>query len=263
MPKRSLGQNFLINTHIVDNIIHFSGLRQNETVLEIGPGKGALTKKLAETAGRVVAIEKDNVLAEDLRLYFREHRNVEIIGADILESDMKSIVPAGALMIANLPYNISTVIITGLLNFPSHFSSITVMVQKEVGERICARPGSKAYSALSVLMASCFNTVPGPVIGPGNFFPRPKVDSILIRLTPKDDPLSPEILASLKQVVFCTFNSRRKMLRNSLSNLPGMNPDALSALEKTSGIDFSRRPQDLDLLEFIKLTQLYVETVVR
>ncbi|HEY9160900.1 MAG TPA: 16S rRNA (adenine(1518)-N(6)/adenine(1519)-N(6))-dimethyltransferase RsmA [Desulfomonilia bacterium] len=263
MPKRSLGQNFLINTHIVDNIIHFSGLRINETVLEIGPGKGALTKKLAETAGRVVAIEKDNALAEDLKLGFKNHRNVEIIGADILESDMKSIVPKGALMIANLPYNIATVIITSLLNFPSHFSSITVMVQKEVGERICARPGTKPYSALSVLMASCFDTVTGPVIGPDNFFPRPKVDSILIRLIPKDDPITPETLAPLKKVVFHTFNSRRKMLRNSLSNLPGMTPETLNNIEKKTGIDFSRRPQDLDLLEFIQLTRLYVETVVR
>jgi 16S rRNA (adenine1518-N6/adenine1519-N6)-dimethyltransferase len=263
MPKRSLGQNFLINPNIIDKIIHFSGLNHGETVLEIGPGKGALTKRLAGIAGRVVAIEKDSTLAEDLKLYFRDHPNVEIIGADILESDMKSIVPAGSSMIANLPYNIATVIITGLLNFPSHFSSITVMVQKEVGERISAKTGAKAYSALSVLMASCFDSVLGPVVGPGNFFPKPGVDSILLKLVPKDDRLSPEILASLKQVVFCTFNSRRKMLRNSLSNLPGMTPESLSVLEKMSGIDFSRRPQELELEEFIKLTSSYTETVVR
>jgi 16S rRNA (adenine1518-N6/adenine1519-N6)-dimethyltransferase len=263
MPKRSLGQNFLINTYIIDNIIQFSGLKQGETVLEIGPGKGALTKKLAEIAGKVVAIEKDNDLAEDLKVHFKRQPNIEVVNADILESDMTSIVQAGSLMVANLPYNIATVIITGLLNFPSHFSSITVMVQKEVGERICAKPGSRSYSALSVLMASCFNTSLGPVVGPGNFFPKPKVDSILIRLLPKDDPLSPETLITLKQVIYCTFNSRRKMLRNSLSNLPGMTPETLSVLEKTSGIDFSRRPQELGLLEFIKLTRSYVETVVR
>jgi 16S rRNA (adenine1518-N6/adenine1519-N6)-dimethyltransferase len=263
MPKRSLGQNFLINARITDDIIRFSGLKYGETVLEIGPGKGALTERLAAIAGRVVAIEKDDSLAEDLKFNFKGNPNIEVQNADILDCDMKSIIPAGSVMIANLPYNIATVIITGLLNFPSHLSSITVMVQKEVGQRICARPGAKAYSALSVLMASCFDTVPGPVIGPGNFFPRPKVDSILIRLVPKDDPLSPEILVSLKQVVFVAFNSRRKMLRNSLLNLPGMSPEALSALEKMSGIDFSRRPQELDLSEFVKLTRSYIETVVR
>ena len=263
MPKRSLGQNFLINTQIIDKIIQFSGLKQGETVLEIGPGKGALTKKLSDIAGRVVAVEKDNDLAESLKAHFRGIPCIEVKNADILECDMASIVPAGSCLIANLPYNIATVIITSLLNFPSHFSSATVMVQKEVGERICAEPGSKPYSALSVLMASCFYASLGPVVEPGNFFPKPKVDSILIRLLPKNDPASPEILAVLKQVIFCSFNSRRKMLRNSLSNLPEMTAEMLPALAKSSGIDFSRRPQELDLLEFLKLTRSYVETVVR
>jgi len=263
MPKRSLGQNFLINTHVIDKIILFSGLKHGETVLEIGPGKGALTKKLSDIAGRVVAVEKDNELAEDLKGHFRDKPNIEVANADILDCDMTFLVPAGSLMIANLPYNIATVIITSLLNFPGHFSSITVMVQKEVGERICAEPGSKPYSALSVLMASCFDAFAGPVVGPGNFFPKPKVDSILIRLLPKNDPLSPEIMSALKQVVFCTFNSRRKMLRNSLSNLPEITPEILLCLEKSSGVDFSRRPQELGLWEFVKLTRSYVENTVR
>jgi 16S rRNA (adenine1518-N6/adenine1519-N6)-dimethyltransferase len=137
------------------------------------------------------------------------------------------------------------------------------MVQKEVGERICAKPGSKSYSALSVLMSSCFDASPGPVVEPGNFIPKPKVDSILIRLLPKNDPVSPEILAVLKQVIFCAFNARRKMLRNSLSNLPEMTPESMPALEESSGIDFSRRPQELDLWEFLILTRSYVETVAR
>jgi 16S rRNA (adenine1518-N6/adenine1519-N6)-dimethyltransferase len=263
MPKRSLGQNFLINTHIIDKIIQFSGLKHGETVLEIGPGKGALTKKLVEIAGRVVAVEKDNELAESLKAHFRGIQGIEVMNADILECDMASIVPAGSCLIANLPYNIATVIITSLLNFSSHFSSITVMVQKEVGERICAKPGSKPYSAFSVLVSSCFDAVAGPVVGPGNFFPKPKVDSIFIRLLPKKDTVSPETLALLKKVVFCTFNSRRKMLRNSLSNLPDFTPDMLPALEKSSGIDFTRRPQELDLSEFQKLTRSYVETIAR
>ncbi len=263
MPKRSLGQNFLINTHIIDKIIQFSGLKDGETVLEIGPGKGALTKKLAEIAGRVVAVEKDNNLAESLNAQFNGIPCIEVKNADILDCDMVTIVPAGSLLIANLPYNIATVIITSLLNFPKHFSLITVMVQKEVGERICAEPGSKSYSALSVLMSSCFNATLGPVVEPGNFFPKPKVDSILIRLLPKYDPASPEILAVLKQVIFCAFNFRRKMLRNSLLNLPEMTPEMLPAFEKSSGIDFSRRPQELGLSEFINLTRSYVETVVR
>ncbi len=176
---------------------------------------------------------------------------------------MTSIVPAGSHLIANLPYNIATVIITNLLNFPGHFSSITVMVQKEVGERICAKPGTKFYSALSVLMASCFDAFAGPIVKPGNFFPKPKVDSILIKLLPKNDPLPPRILAVLKQVVFCTFNSRRKMLRNSLLNLPEITPGTLLFLEKSSGIDFSRRPQELGIQEFIKLTRTYVENILR
>jgi 16S rRNA (adenine1518-N6/adenine1519-N6)-dimethyltransferase len=263
MPKRSLGQNFLINAHITDSIIQFSGLKHGETVLEIGPGRGALTKKLAETAGRVVAVEKDNGLAESLKAYFTGIEGVELINADILERDMRLIAPAGSLLIANLPYNIATVIIISLLNIPTHFSSATVMVQKEVGERICAEPGTKSYSALSVLVSSCFDSIAGPVVGPDNFFPKPRVDSILIRLLPKIDPVSPEILAVLKKVVFCAFNSRRKMLRNSLSNLVEITPETLQLLEKSSGIDFTRRPQELGLSEFINLTRSYMEIVAR
>ena len=103
MPKRSLGQNFLINTQIIDEIIQFSGLKDGETVLEIGPGKGALTKKLAEIAGRVVAVEKDNNLAESLKAQFNGIPCIEVKNADILDCDMVSIVPAGSLLIANLP----------------------------------------------------------------------------------------------------------------------------------------------------------------
>lgn len=263
MPKRSLGQNFLVNGDLPESIISFSGLKKGDTVLEIGPGKGALTMKLAKTAGRIVAIEKDDALARDLARRFNGSPLIEIRNADILECDIRHLVPAGSHIIANLPYNIATAIITGLFDFPSHFSAVTVMVQKEVGERICARVGSKEYSALSVLVASCFDAGFGFIVGPENFFPRPKVDSAVIRLKPRNDTPSQENLSALKQVVFRTFSSRRKMLRNSLSNLPGMSTGILSSIEESSGIDFSRRPQELNLSDFLRLTGLYVESVAR
>jgi len=262
-PKRSLGQNFLINPGIIDKIIAFSGLKQGDTVLEIGPGKGAMTHKLASIAGHVVAVEKDDELAGFLQDNFTGNSKVSVINDDILNIPMEGVVPHNALLIANLPYNIATVIISNLLKIPLHFTSITIMVQKEVGERICARPGTKAYSAMSVLVAACFNAEPGFIVGPGNFSPAPKVDSLVIKLIPKPDAVSIKEIAALRSVVFSAFNARRKMLRNSLFNISGMTAQGLAALESSSGINFSRRPQELGVGEFLKLARLLEENRVR
>jgi 16S rRNA (adenine1518-N6/adenine1519-N6)-dimethyltransferase len=262
-PKQSLGQNFLINPHIIDKIISFSGLEHGETVLEIGPGRGAMTDRLAAVAGKLVAVEKDDDLSASLKERYIDSPKVSIIHADILGCSLSGLIPKGGRLIANLPYNIATVIIANLLEIPDHFTSVTVMVQKEVGERICANVGSKPYSAMSVLAASCFGAVMGFTVGPGNFFPKPKVDSAVIKLIPRHDAIDPPELDGLRRVVFCAFNSRRKMLRNSLANLPGMTPDGLMALEKTTGIDFSLRPQQIDAGGFQKLSHACKEIIVR
>jgi 16S rRNA (adenine1518-N6/adenine1519-N6)-dimethyltransferase len=258
-PKRSLGQNFLINPGIIDKIIAFSGLKDGDTVLEIGPGKGAMTKKLALIAGKVVAVEKDDELSGFLKGHFSDNPNISVINDDILNVSMKAIVPYNALLIANLPYNIATVIISNLLEIPHHFASITIMVQKEVGERICARPGTKAYSAMSVLVASCFETDPGFIVGPGNFSPAPKVDSMVMKLVPRPDAVNFQEIATLRRVVFSAFKARRKMLRNSLLNIPGMTDQSIVTLESSSGIVFSRRPQELSIDEFLILARLLEE----
>jgi 16S rRNA (adenine1518-N6/adenine1519-N6)-dimethyltransferase len=142
-PKRSLGQNFLTNPHIIAKIIRFADLMPDDTVLEIGPGRGILTIELVWRASRVIAVEKDDKLFAQLKSTFADVPNLTLVHGDILDRNMQVVAPQGAKLLANLPYNIATQIILRLADIPAHFSSIIVMLQKEVGERICASPGTK------------------------------------------------------------------------------------------------------------------------
>lgn len=256
-PKQSLGQNFLTNPHIVERIIDLADINSRDTVLEIGPGRGILTKRLARIAGRVIAVEKDDDLSQELTIAFADTPQVIFLHADILDLDLSTITPPGARLVANLPYNIATEIIMRLIEIPAHYASITVMVQKEVAERICADPGMKPYSALSVLASANFAFVPGVIVGPGNFFPPPKVDSMVIKLIPRSDPTTGDALKDLKTVAFCAFNQRRKMLRNSLALLPGIASSQLTTLAEQAGIALDRRPQELSAADFIRLSRAY------
>jgi len=256
-PKRSLGQNFLTNPHIIVKIIRFADLMPDDTVLEIGPGRGILTTELVRCASRVIAVEKDDKLFAQLKSTFADVPNLTLVHGDILDRNMQVVAPQGAKLLANLPYNIATQIILRLADIPAHFSSIIVMLQKEVGERICASPGTKPYSALSVLISTNFDAVPGFVLGPGNFFPKPKVDSMTIKLIPRPDPMTGDDLEYLKTVVFCAFNQRRKILRNSLASLPDMTAPLLQTLAEQAGIDLDQRPQDLSVEDFKRLSLVY------
>lgn len=262
-PKASLGQNFLTNTHIVAKIIDFAGLKHQDTVLEIGPGRGIMTMSLAKSDAAVIAVEKDDDLAEALSGSFASHPHIRIVHGDILELDLQSIVPAGSKLVANLPYNIATAVILRLVEIPSHYASITVMVQKEVGERICAPIGTRAYSGLSVLVRANFDPFPGFIVGPGNFKPQPKVDSMVIKLIPRQEFTVAEDLYYLKTVVFCAFNQRRKMLRNSWLGLPHMTISQLGALAEQAGISLERRPQDLSVDDFKRFSRVYAGVLAR
>lgn len=256
-PKYSLGQNFLKNPGVVDKIIRFSEVGSTDTVLEIGPGTGFLTAPLLEHAARVVAVEKDDNLILELKSKFKNSSSLTLLHGDILEFDMEEIIKDGMKVIANLPYNIATNVILRLADIPEKIKAVVVMVQKEVALRICSHAGQTDYSALTVILTSVFDNEPGFVVGPNNFHPVPKVDSMVIKLVPKKSPLPKNDRAGYKKVVFSAFGQRRKMLKNSLMSLPGITKDLLTEIGLISGISLERRPQDLSWEEFHKLSRAY------
>ncbi len=222
--QKKYGQNFLIDTHVLDKIIRESKIDKDDFVLEIGPGIGTMTQYLCESAGRVVAVEIDKNLIPILHDTLKEYDNVEIINEDILKLDLMSLIRQNGIqkpmkVVANLPYYITTPIIMGLLEKHMPIESMTVMVQKEVAERMQAGPGIKDYGALS--LAVQYYTRPQIVanVPPNCFMPRPKVGSAVIRLTRhKKPPVETKDEQLMFRLIRASFNQRRKTLANGLSN---------------------------------------------
>ncbi len=257
MAKRSLGQNFLQNPGIVRKIAEFADLVPGDRVLEIGPGRGILTREIVGTVSSMIAIEKDDQLFDELREMFHDEDRLTLVHGDILEYDLSRLIVPGTKIVANLPYNIASQLIIRLTDYADRLSSIVVMVQREVAERICSRTGEKEYSALSVLVSAAFDTMAGFTVGPNNFIPRPKVDSQVIKLLPADDPVPGGQRAMFKRVVFQAFSQRRKMLRNSLLGLAGMERGLLDDLAREAQIDLIKRPQDLSPHDYRRLSISY------
>jgi 16S rRNA (adenine1518-N6/adenine1519-N6)-dimethyltransferase len=263
--KKALGQNFINDPQIIEAIVDACGAGPEDTVVEIGPGKGALTCTLAERAKRVVAVELDSSVIPLLKGNLAGAPNVEVVNEDILKFDW-SRVPGGVLrIVGNLPYYITTPILLGILEKNVPAESITVMVQKEVAERICAGPGGKDYGVLSISLqyyADCAYVLDVPA---EYFTPRPKVDSAVVHMTLKKERLlapqeEPQFFALVKKA----FSQRRKTLLNSLAGYcpaPGAAPlqkeDILKALAAT-GIDEKRRPETLSIEEFATLSRALI-----
>lgn len=261
-PKSSLGQNFLKNPGIVDKIIHFSDVNDKDEILEIGPGTGMLTTRLLECASHVIAVEKDDKLFERLREKFKSFPNLELVHGDILESNLARIVTGDMKVVANLPYNIASAVILRMADISELLKSVVVMVQKEVAMRICAPVGDKEYSGLTVILSAVFDYVPGFIVGPKNFYPEPKVDSMVIKLIPKKNPIPMPERDDYKKVVFSVFGQRRKMLRNSLMTLPGVTKEIVQEIGLLSGINPEKRPQELSWEEFSLLSRAYHQLAV-
>jgi 16S rRNA (adenine1518-N6/adenine1519-N6)-dimethyltransferase len=258
--KKSLGQNFLIDPNILRNITEHAGLTKDTAAIEIGPGIGALTEHLARTSGKVVAFEIDQRLVPILGDTLSPYDNVKIINKDVLEADVKSIIQEefkdfeDIMVVANLPYYVTTPIILKLLMERLPIRGICVMLQKEVGERISARPGTKEYGSLSIAIqyyteAEMVMTVPKTV-----FMPQPNVDSAVIRLTKREKP-PVEVIDEdfFFTVTRSSFAQRRKTI---LNNLTSQLPDGkekkeyiLEALSK-SQVEPSRRGETLSIQEF-------------
>ncbi|QTC40801.1 16S rRNA (adenine(1518)-N(6)/adenine(1519)-N(6))-dimethyltransferase RsmA [Bacillus sp. V3] len=258
--KKSLGQNFLIDPNILRNITEFAGLSKDTAAIEIGPGIGALTEHLARTSGKVVAFEIDQRLIPILGDTLSPYDNVKIINEDVLEADVKAIIDeefAGyedIMVVANLPYYVTTPIILKLLMERLPIRGICVMLQKEVGARISAKPGTKEYGSLSIAIqyyteAEMVMTVPKTV-----FMPQPNVDSAVIRLTKREKPPVDVIDEDFFfTVTRSSFAQRRKTILNNLtSQLPGGKEKKEHILEalSNSGVEPTRRGETLSIKEF-------------
>ncbi len=249
---KSLGQNFLRDPHYLNKIADAAQIGPEDQVLEIGPGLGHLTAVLAQRAKKVLAIEVDERLIPRLQNAFSACSNLELVHGDALEYDFGSLNGRWK-VVANLPYYISTPIIQRLIVRSDKFISLTLMLQKEVAERIASPPGGKVYGYLSVLVQ--FYTVPKMEfkVPPGAFTPNPEVDSSVITLTLRDRPavtVSDE--AFFIRVLKAAFSQRRKTLRNSLKQL-GAPKEKMDAALNSTGIDLGRRAETLSVEEFGKL----------
>lgn len=242
-PKKGLSQNFLIDENIVRKIVRLAEVQAGDRVLEIGPGPGALTQELLAAGAEVLAVEKDRVLAQHLQRFQTPDERLRVECADVL----KFVIPQGHWkVVANLPYNITTPILEKLVGRAERFESITVMVQREVAERIRAKPRTKAFGSLTLFLQ--FHAVVHGAFGvtPGCFYPPPKVHSTVIRLDPRMPPAVDE--AKLFGLIHRAYQQRRKMLTSSLREVRGVT----EALE-TVGITAKARPEELSLEQWIAL----------
>ena len=256
--QKRFGQNFLIDPHVLEKIMAAAQIGPEDCVLEIGPGIGTMTQYLADRAARVVAVEIDEGLIPILQETLKDYGNVTLIRADILKVDIKELAQEYGggrpfKVVANLPYYITTPIVMGLLEGDAPVESITVMVQKEVADRMQAGPGSKDYGALSLAVQYYADPYIAANVPPNCFIPRPNVGSAVIRLTRHAvPPVHVEDPALLFRIIRASFNQRRKTLVNSLNNsqeLACTKEEAAQALEYL-GLGPSVRGEALTLEEF-------------
>lgn len=251
--KKSLGQNFLRDVVVVKRIVDALDLQDSETVVEIGSGQGALTGELLERSGNVIAIEFDRDMIAILNERFASRENLTIVNRDALSVDFGEILDhktadEKAKFVANLPFNISTPILRRLIDFRTLFSTMVLMFQREVVERIIAKPGGKERGYLSVLVENAFDTEFLFDVPPQAFDPVPKVWSSVIRLTPKESIVTDEML--FRRIISAGFAQRRKTI---LNNLKIFDAGAAIALEKAAIVG-KRRAQTLTLEEWAALT---------
>jgi 16S rRNA (adenine1518-N6/adenine1519-N6)-dimethyltransferase len=258
-PRKRLGQSFLEDRNIIRRIVALAEPAGDETVVEIGAGLGSMTEELAKRAGRVIALEVDQRLVGVLRERFAGQDRVEVLQMDVLKYDFSSACPGGRIkVVGNIPYHISSPILFRLLDFRRSISSMILMFQKELADRITAPPGTKDYGIPSVLVArytraTCELTVP-----PTCFYPVPDVVSSVLRITVRQDPnLLNEALFA--KIVRAAFAQRRKTLWNNLRHI-GIPEEMVCRMFAGSGIDRTRRAETLSVEEFSLLTTAWIES---
>ena len=262
--NKKLGQNFLINESIIYDIVKKANVTKEDVVIEIGPGLGSLTKELINNAKKVIAIELDPNMIDILKSRFGIFDNFEVIYGDILKIDLEELIKGydSVKVVANLPYYITTPIIMKLLEDRLKIKSITVMVQKEVGERICATHKDKEYGAITVSVQ--YYSEPQIIIDvpKENFLPAPEVDSCVIRLDMREKP--PVFLKDEKlffRLIKGAFTQRRKTINNSLTCSGKSKEEIMAALNKL-GIDSKLRAENLSIQQYADIANTLVEAVL-
>ena len=263
--QKKFGQNFLIDTHVLEKIIAAAGVTEDDCVLEIGPGIGTMTQYLAEHARSVVAVEIDKNLIPILQETLKEYENITVINDDILEVDINKLTEEynggrPIKVVANLPYYITTPIIMGLFEGGVPIDNITVMVQKEVAERMQVGPGSKDYGALSLAVQYYADAYIVANVPPNCFIPRPGVGSAVIRLTRhKEPPVEVDDPKLMFKLIRASFNQRRKTLQNGLNNSPELPfaKDEIADAIESLGVTPQIRGEALTLKQFADLSNYF------
>jgi 16S rRNA (adenine1518-N6/adenine1519-N6)-dimethyltransferase len=256
--KKSLGQNFLIDANIQRKIVDALDPTADDEVMEIGPGQGALTRHLVGRAGRLVLVELDDTLAARLEKEYGDDPSVRIIHRDVLEVPLEEVSadPARLKVIGNIPYNITTPILFGMLERRPRPREIMLMIQREVAERILAPPGSKTYGALAVGVRAVADVERVMDVGRQAFRPVPDVESAVIRVVPHDPPrLSPEDEASLRKLTRFAFGQRRKQFQRILRDAYGLTVEQVEAVGREVGMDLQARPESFPPERFIDLAR--------
>lgn len=260
VPDKRYGQNFLISERVVENIANGCGAEPEDGILEIGPGIGVLTQKLCERYRKVVSVEIDKKMVSVLGKTMADYDNFTLINEDILKVDLKALLRThfenmNVTVCANLPYYITTPIIMALLESEAGFDNITVMIQKEVAERLTAKPGTEAYGAITPAVAYYADAQRLFTVPAGCFYPAPKVDSAVLRLTLRKKPeYDPKDKARMFEIIKYAFLQRRKTLVNALSSNERFDKAEIIAAVKACGFDERTRGEALSISDFKRLS---------
>ena len=259
-PKKGLSQNFLIDGNIIRKIIEVSQVKEEDVVLEVGPGPGSLTQALLEKNADVIAVEMDKVLAHELERLQTPRKQLSIFCQDILTFSSQDHLPAvlkegkKAKLIANLPYHLTTPILTRFCTEENYFSSLTVMVQEEMGRRMTAQPNTREYSSLTVFLNFYTEATYAFTVSRNCFYPIPKVESAIVVLKLKEPPLHGKEAEGFFKLTRTAFEQRRKMLRASLKSI--YIPQSVEKALTQMGVSPLARPEMLSLQQFLTLYEL-------
>lgn len=255
--KKGFGQNFLCDEEIVESIILNSGINKDTSVIEIGPGFGSLTQSLLKYAKKVTSIEIDSSLIPVLNDLFSSFDNFNLINCDVLKFDLNSVIDGNTVLVANLPYYITTPILTYLLEGKFNLKSITVMVQKEVADRLVAHPGTKDYGAITCLIDYYSDANIVVDVPKNSFIPEPNVDSAVVKLDILKEPrVMPKSEKNMFKLIKASFNQRRKTFLNGITNskITSLSKSELEDIILSLGYDINLRGETLSIEDFAKIS---------